>query len=84
MSSEGPKMGGGRYGLAWNGRKKRKIRRLKVAAAVAFVGLIRARPASVGREISRRWSSGGGAPPCPARVARWWPEASLTTKTHLA
>ena len=24
MSSEGPKMGGGRYGSAWNGRKKAK------------------------------------------------------------
>ena len=25
MSSEGPKMGGGRYGSAWNGRKMKKI-----------------------------------------------------------
>ena len=25
MSSEGPKMGGGRYGLAWNDRKTKKI-----------------------------------------------------------
>ena len=25
MSSEGPKMGGGRYGSAWNGRKTKKI-----------------------------------------------------------
>ena len=25
MSSEGPKIGGGRYGSAWNGRKTKKI-----------------------------------------------------------
>ena len=30
-------------------------------------------PAVAGREISRRRSSGGGAPPWPACVARWWP-----------
>ena len=32
-----------------------------------------ARPTSVGREISRPASSGGSAPPCPVRVAVWWP-----------
>ena len=32
---------------------------------------ILARPASVGREISRPASSGGGTPPRLARVARW-------------
>ena len=42
-------------------------------AAVVFSVQIPARPASVGREISRIASSGGGAPPCPARVAVWWP-----------
>ena len=59
-------------GLKWP--KKDKTRRLKVAAAVVFAGLIRARPATAGREILRPRSSGGGAPPCPAHVQYWWPE----------
>ena len=42
------------------------------------------RPTAVGLEISRRWSSGGGAPSWLARVARWWPKMSPTAKTHLA
>ena len=33
-----------------------------------FAGPIRARPAAARREISQAWSSGGGAPPRPARV----------------
>ena len=39
-----------------------------------FAGPIRARPAAAGREISPAWSSGGGAPPRPARVHCGWPE----------
>ena len=38
-----------------------------------FSGQIPTRPASVGHEISRSASSGGGAPPCPERVAVWLP-----------
>ena len=53
-------------GLKWP--KNTKIRLPKVAAAAAFAGSIRARPAVVGREILRPRSSGGGSPPCPARV----------------
>ena len=71
MSSEGPKMVEMTYGVAGNGRKNQKIRRQTEAAAVVFSGQMPARPASVGREISRPASSGGGAPPRPERVA-WW------------
>ena len=46
MSSEGPKMGGGRYGSAWNGQKIGKSN-----DPVAFAGPIRASPTAVGREI---------------------------------
>ena len=53
--------------------ENRKIRRQTEAAAVVFSGQIPARPVAVGREISRLNSSGGGAPPCLARVAVWWP-----------
>ena len=69
-------------GLEWpeNG----KIRRPKVAVATVFAGPIRARPAADGREISREWSSGGGAPPCLARVQWWWPESAPTTETRSA
>ena len=59
-------------GLKWP--ENDKIRRPKVAAAAAFAGPIRGRPAAVGREISRPRSSGGGAPPCSACVQCWWPE----------
>ena len=48
-------------GLKWP--ENDKIRRLKVVAAAAFDGPIRARSAEVGREISRPRSSGGGTPP---------------------
>ena len=53
-------------GLEWpeNG----KIQRPKVVAAAAFAGPIQERPAAIGREILRSRSSGGGVPPCPARV----------------
>ena len=69
-------------GLEWpeNG----KIRRPKVAAAAAFAGPIQARPMEVGREISRRRSSGGGVPPYPARAQGWWPESAPTAKTRMA
>ena len=53
-------------GLKWP--ENTKIRRPKLAAAATFAGPIRARPAAVSREILRPRSSGGGAPPCPARV----------------
>ena len=55
--------------MGW--QENRKIRRQTEAAAVVFSGQMSARPTSVGREISRSASSGGGAPPRPARVARW-------------
>ena len=55
-----------------------------MAAAVAFVSSIQARPAAVDREISRPRSSGGGAPTWVARVSRRWPETSPTAKTRLA
>ena len=59
----GSKNGGRKVwvGLKWP--ENVGIRRPTVAVAVAFAGPIRARPAAVGREISRQWSSGGGAPP---------------------
>ena len=50
---------------------KSKNQRQTEAAAVVFSGQMPARSASVGGEISRPVSSGGGAPPRPARVARW-------------
>ena len=38
--SEGPKMGGGRYDMAWNGRKTSKSVRPTVTVVVAFAGPI--------------------------------------------
>ena len=64
MSSEGPKIGGGRYREG----PHEENRRPTVAAAAAFVSPIRAHPAAVGREISRPRSPGGGAPTWVARV----------------
>ena len=54
MSSEGQKNGGREVwvGLKWP--ENDKIRRPTVAAAAAFTCPIQARPAAVGREISRR------------------------------
>ena len=69
-------------GLEWS--KNGEIRRPKVAAAVVFAGPIRARPAVVGREISRPRSSGGGAPIWVARVSRRLSKTSPTAKTRLA
>ena len=45
-----------------------KIRLPKVAAAAVFAGPIQALPTTAGLEISRRWSSGGGAPLWLGRV----------------
>ena len=53
-------------GLKW--QENDKIWRPKVAAAAVFAGPIQASPAAAGREILWPRSSGGGAPPCPARV----------------
>ena len=49
-----------------------------------FSGQISARPASVGRETSQSASSGGGAQPCPARVAVWWPVVPHLVQTPTA
>ena len=67
-------------GLKWP--ENDKIWRPKVVAAAVFIGLIRARPAAAGREILLQWSSGGGAPPCPACVQWWWPESAPTAETQ--
>ena len=64
-------------------KKNDEIRRPTVATAAVFAGPIRARPEAVGREISQRWSSDGGAPPWPARVARGWPLSPPMAKTRL-
>ena len=55
-----------------------------MTVVAAFAGPIRERPAAVRRETSLPESSGGGAPPGPARVAVWWSEMSPTAGTHLA
>ena len=60
----------------WGGLKfpeNQKIRRQTEVAAVVFSGQIPARPASVGREILRPASSGGGAPSRTVCVVLWWP-----------
>ena len=53
-------------GLKWP--KNTKIRQPKFAAAAAFAGLIRSRPAAAGRKILPAWSSGRPPPPSPVRV----------------
>ena len=53
-------------GLKWP--KNTKIRRPKLAAALAFAGPIWARPTAAGRKILPAWLSGRPPPPCPARV----------------
>ena len=64
----GSKNGGNEVwvGLKWP--ENTKIRRPKLAATTVFAGPIRARPAAAGCEILLPRSSGGGAPPCLARV----------------
>ena len=69
-------------GLEWP--KNINIRRPTMAAAAVFADPIWTRPAVVRREILPARSSGGGAPPWPARVARGWPKTPLTAKTRLA
>ena len=54
--------------LAENGRKIKKLPVTHGGCLRCFAGPIPARPAAVGSEILRPRSSGGGAPPCPARV----------------
>ena len=53
-------------GLEWP--ENDKLLRPKVVAVAVFVGPIRARPAAAGRDVLLPRSSGGGAPPCLARV----------------
>ena len=82
--SRGSKNGGSEVwvGLEWP--ENIKIRRPTLAAAAAFTGLIWARPEVVRCEIWPTRSSGGGAPPWMARVARGWRESPPTAKTRLA
>ena len=54
--------------LAGNGRKIKKLPVTHGRRRRRFADSIPASPAAVGREILRPRSSGGGAPPCPARV----------------
>ena len=70
----------GRPGMAG----KNEIRQPIVTTAAAFAGQIWAHPAVVRPEIWPSRSSGGGAPPYMARVARGLPETPHTAKTHLA
>ena len=49
-----------------------------------FFSQIPACPASIGSEISRPTSSSGGATPCPARVAVWWPVVPPLVQTPTA
>ena len=77
-------MVGERYGFGLEWPENDKIRRPKVAAVAVFAGPIRACPAAAGREILLQWSSGGGAPPCLARVQWWWPESAPTAETRSA
>ena len=67
-------------GLKWP--ENTKIRRPKLATAAAFAGPIWACPTAVGREILLPRLSGGGAPPCPARVHYWWPESAPMVETR--
>ena len=68
MSSEGPKMVERCYGVAGNGQKIKKIPLTHGGRRRRFTGPIPARPAVVGREISRPALSGCPSPKCSARV----------------
>ena len=68
MSSGGPKMVERIYGVAGNGRKIKKLPVTHDCRRRRFAGQIPARPAAVGREISRPDSSGCPSPNCPTRV----------------
>ena len=54
--------------LAGNGRKIKKLPMTHGGRRRRFSGPIPARPAAVGREISRSASSGCPSPNCPAHV----------------
>ena len=54
--------------LSENGRKIKKLPVTHGGRSRRFAGPIPARPTAVGLEILRPRSSGGGDPPCPARV----------------
>ena len=61
--------------------KNTKIRQPKFAAAAAFVGPIRGRPAAVGREILPVAASRRPPPPWPACVQGGWPESPPMVET---
>ena len=56
------------YGVAGNGLKIKKFSVTHGGCCGRFAGPISARPATVGREISRQASSGCPSPKFPARV----------------
>ena len=68
MSSGGPKMVESSYGVTKNGQKIKKLSMTHGGHRRRFAGPILACPATVGREIIRPRSSGGGASPYPAHV----------------
>ena len=70
--------------LVGNGRKIKKLSMTHSGRRCRFAGPIPAHPTAVGREILWPRSSGGGAPPCPARVQLWWPELAPTAETRSA
>ena len=80
----GSKNGGREVWVSLEWSENEENRRPTVAAAVAFAGPIRARPAAVGCEIWQTRSPRLALSPWPARVQGWWPESSPTAKTRLA
>ena len=68
--------------LAGNGRKIKKLPVAHGGRCRRFGSSIPVRPTAVGLEILPPRSSGGGAPPCPARVQYWWLESALTAETR--
>ena len=84
MSLEGPKMVGGRYGLAGNGRKNQEQSVDHGGRRRRFAGPIPVRPAAVGREILSAASFGCPLPPYPARVAGGRPVVPPLVQTPTA
>ena len=84
MSSEGPKLGGGRYGSTWNGQKTKKTGDPPWRPPSRSSAPIRARPAAIGREIWPARSPRLALPPWPARAQGWWLESSPTAKTRFS
>ena len=80
MSSEGPKIGGGRYGSAWNGRKTAKFDDPRWRPPPRSPP----RPMAVDREILSKRSPRRAPPPWSAHVSKGWLETSPTAKTRLA